>query len=184
MGHLGQGRLQDVDGPYNHAGPRCANAGKLRHVWPPPPEKRVGSLTAGIQIPASLIAFTERKGFRGKSCAVKPRSWSGIGRAAGGKQGLEQAMELGDLFSFDKKVAPSIIKPIYWVGMVLIIFVNIIYFFFGFGRLFTVGFFTGVWEMLAAIVSTTFGVLGLRIGAELCLAIFEIHEKTTSSSGN
>jgi hypothetical protein len=27
-------------------------------------------------------------------------------------------------------------------------------------------------------------VLGLRIGAELCLAIFEIHEKTTSSSGS
>ena len=62
-------------------------------------------------------------------------------------------MELGDLFSFDKKIAPSIIKPIYWIGMLLIVFVNIIYFFFGFGRLFTVGFFTGVWEMLASIVS-------------------------------
>jgi hypothetical protein len=91
-------------------------------------------------------------------------------------------MELGDLFSFDKKVAPSIIKPIYWIGMLLIVFVNIIYFFFGFGRLFTVGFFTGVWEMLASIVSIVFGVLGLRIAAELCLAVFEIHEKTTSSS--
>jgi hypothetical protein len=123
------------------------------------------------------------KALEAKAARESPTA-SDAGWAARGKQGLEQALELGDLFSFDKKVAPSIIKPIYWVGMVLIIFVNIIYFFFGFGRLFTVGFFTGVWEMLAAIVSTTFGVLGLRIGAELCLAIFEIHEKTTSSSGS
>jgi len=144
--------------------------------------KRGVDLTAPGEIPASCIAFTDRKGFRSKSCR-ESRTGSDAGKARG-KQGLEQAMELGDLFSFDKKVAPSIIKPIYWIGMVLIIFVNIIYFFFGFGRLFTVGFFTGVWEMLAAIVSTTFGVLGLRIGAELCLAIFEIHEKTTSSSGS
>lgn len=90
-------------------------------------------------------------------------------------------MELGDLFSFDKKVSPAIIKPIYWIGMLLIVFVNVVYFFAGFGKLFTVGFFTGLWEMLGSIVWVIFGVLGLRIGAELCLAIFEIHEKTTTS---
>ena len=91
-------------------------------------------------------------------------------------------MELGDLFSFDKKVAPAIIKPIYWVGMLLIVFVNVVYFFAGFGKLFTVGFFTGLWEMLGSIVWVIFGVLGLRISTELCLAIFEIHEKTTATS--
>lgn len=94
----------------------------------------------------------------------------------------ECTMELGDLFSFDKKIAPSIIKPIYWIGLVLIVFVNVVYFFFGFGKLFTVGFFTGVWDMLAAIVTIVFGVLGLRIATELCLAIFEIHDKTASNS--
>lgn len=91
-------------------------------------------------------------------------------------------MELGDLFSFDKKIAPSIIKPIYWIGMLLIVFVNVVYFFSGFGKLFTVGFFTGLWEMLGSIIWVIFGVLGLRIGTELCLAIFEVHEKTSSSS--
>lgn len=91
-------------------------------------------------------------------------------------------MELGDLFSFDKKVAPAIIKPMYWIGMLLIVLVNIIYFLYGFGHLFTVGFFKGIWDMLAAIVGTVFGVLGLRVTAELCLAIFEIHEKTTTTS--
>jgi len=91
-------------------------------------------------------------------------------------------MEFGDLFSFDKKVSPAIIKPIYWIGMLLIVVVNIINFFYGFGDLFTGHFFYGIWEMLAAIVWVIFGVLGLRIGAEVCLAIFEIHEKTTTSA--
>jgi Domain of unknown function (DUF4282) len=91
-------------------------------------------------------------------------------------------MELGDLFSFDKKIAPSIIKPIYWIGLVLIVFVNVVYFFAGFGRLFTGEFFAGVWDMLAAIVTVVFGVLGLRVATELCLAVFEIHDKSTSNS--
>ena len=26
-------------------------------------------------------------------------------------------MEFGDLFSFDKKIVPGIIKPIYWIGL-------------------------------------------------------------------
>jgi hypothetical protein len=33
--------------------------------------------------------------------------------------------------------------------------------------------------MIAAIVFVVFGVLALRIGAELCLAIFDIQEKGT-----
>jgi Domain of unknown function (DUF4282) len=115
---------------------------------------------------------------------VITRTISGLGPEWAKTEEPEQAMELGDLFSFDKKIAPAIIKPIYWIGMLLIVFVNIIYFFFGFGRLFTVGFFTGVWEMLASIVWIIFGVLGLRISAELCLAIFEIHEKSVSSSSS
>ncbi|MFN9780415.1 MAG: DUF4282 domain-containing protein [Alphaproteobacteria bacterium] len=182
MGHLGRGRLGTEACPYNHDAPRTANAGNLRHVWP----EAIESVASISQRPAKFglpaLRLQIEKALEAKAAGKAEPDPTPARRRR--KQGLEQAMELGDLFSFDKKVAPSIIKPIYWIGMVLIIFVNIIYFFFGFGRLFTVGFFTGVWEMLAAIVSTTFGVLGLRIGAELCLAVFEIHEKTTSSSGS
>ena len=91
-------------------------------------------------------------------------------------------MEFGDLFSFDKKIAPAIIKPIYWIGIVLLVLGGIIYFFTGFGRLFTVGFFTGLWEMVTSILMVIFGVLGLRIGSEICLALFEIHERMTGTS--
>jgi drug/metabolite transporter (DMT)-like permease len=90
-------------------------------------------------------------------------------------------MEFGDLFSFDKKIAPAIIKPIYWVGLVLIVLGGIISFFAGFFGLFS-HFFAGLWTMVASVVWVVFGVLGLRIGAEICLAVFEIHERTTGGS--
>ena len=93
-------------------------------------------------------------------------------------------MEFGDLFSFDKKIAPAIIKPIYWIGLFLIPALGVIYFFAGFGKLFTVGFFTGVWDMFASILFVISGVLGLRIGAEIGLAIFEIHDKTIGGSSS
>ena len=89
-------------------------------------------------------------------------------------------MEFGDLFSFDKKIAPAIIKPIYWVGLVLIVLAGILYFFMGFFSLFS-HFGWGAWAMIASIVWVVFGVLGLRVGAEVCLAVFEIHDRTTGS---
>ena len=90
-------------------------------------------------------------------------------------------MEFGDLFSFDKKVAPAIIKPIYWIGLVLIVLGGVISFFAGFGSLFS-HFFAGLWLMITSVIGVIFGVLGLRIGAEICLAIFEMHEKTVGGS--
>ena len=90
-------------------------------------------------------------------------------------------MEFGDLFSFDKKIAPSIIKPIYWIGIILIPLVGVISFFTGFGWLFS-NFGYGLWMMISSVVSVIFGVLGLRIAAEVCLAVFEIHDKTLGGS--
>ena len=46
------------------------------------------------------------------------------------------------------------------------------------------GFFTGVWDMITSILFVIFGVLGLRIGAEIGLAIFEMHDKTVGGSGS
>ena len=86
-------------------------------------------------------------------------------------------MEFGDLFSFDKRIVPAIIKPIYWIGLFFIPIVGVIYFLSGFWKLFTTGFFTGVWDMSASVVLSVVGVLGLRILAEICLVLFEVHEK-------
>ena len=91
-------------------------------------------------------------------------------------------MEFGDLFSFDKKIAPAIIKPIYWIGLLLIPALGVIYFFNGFGWLFS-SFGYGLWMMGSSIVFVIFGILALRIAAEVCLAVFEIHDKTMGGSG-
>ena len=85
-------------------------------------------------------------------------------------------MEFGDLFSFDKKITPAIIKPIYWIGLILIVFLNVLYFFYGFGSLFS-NFGYGLWMMVMSVLSVIFGVLGLRIASEVCLVVFEMHEK-------
>ncbi len=90
-------------------------------------------------------------------------------------------MEFGDLFSFDKKIAPTIIKPIYWIGLLLIVVVGVISFFAGFFSIFRTPL-AGMWDMLASVVFVVFGVLGLRIASELCLAVFEIHDRV--SGGN
>jgi hypothetical protein len=90
-------------------------------------------------------------------------------------------MEFGDLFSFDKKIAPAIIKPIYWIGLLLIPFLGIVYFFSGFFKLFQIGFFTGIWDMCASIIFVILGVLGLRIAAEIGLAVFETQDKVGPS---
>ncbi len=88
-------------------------------------------------------------------------------------------MEFGDLFSFDKKIVPGIIKPIYWIGLFALPILGIIYFLSGFGKLFTEGFFTGLWDMGAAVVWVVIGVFALRVLAELCLAIFDLHDRGT-----
>jgi hypothetical protein len=36
--------------------------------------------------------------------------------------------------------------------------------------------------MITSVIGVVFGVLGLRIAAEICLAVFEIHERTIGSS--
>ena len=98
-------------------------------------------------------------------------------------------MDFGDLFSFDKRLAPQIIKLVYWIGSVLIVLCSVyIFVWWGFGSMLS-NFFWGVWMMIYAIFFAVVGILGLRISAEVTLAIFEIHEKlgagpaaTTSTS--
>jgi Domain of unknown function (DUF4282) len=97
-------------------------------------------------------------------------------------------MDFGDLFSFDKKLAPQLIKPIYWLGCVLIVLSAFyIFVWWGFGSMLS-NFFWGLWMMVYAVFFAVAGILGLRIGAEVTLAIFELHDKlvagpaTTSTS--
>lgn len=90
-------------------------------------------------------------------------------------------MEFGDLFSFDKKITPAIIKPLYWIGLILIVLGGVLSFFGGFFGLFS-NFSNGLWNMVAALIWVPVAVLSLRISVEVTLAVFEIHEKTVGGS--
>jgi hypothetical protein len=93
-------------------------------------------------------------------------------------------MDIGDLFSFDKMVAPSIVKPLYWILLLLIIVIG------GWGLLsgvwsvlsgvftFTGHSFWGGWgRIIGSIVFIAVSVPVLRIAAEVTLALFEVREK-------
>ena len=90
-------------------------------------------------------------------------------------------MEFGDLFSFDKKIAPTIIKPLYWIGLVLIVLSGVIFFFSGFFGLFS-HFMMGLWTMISTVVVVPLSVLALRIAAEVSLAVFEIQDRMTGGT--
>jgi hypothetical protein len=88
-------------------------------------------------------------------------------------------MDIGDLFSFDKMIAPSIIKPLYWILMIVIIVMGAWGFLRGFFWFADSGidFWDGVASMIGSIVWVAVMVPILRIGAETTLALFEIREK-------
>jgi len=86
-------------------------------------------------------------------------------------------MDFGDLFSFDKRLAPQLVKPIYWIGSALIVLSGVYIFLrFGFGNMLA-DFFAGVGFMIFAVFFVVVGILALRIAAEITLALFEVHEK-------
>jgi hypothetical protein len=88
-------------------------------------------------------------------------------------------MEFGDLFSFDKKIAPNIIKPLYWITLVLLILGGVISFFGGFFGMFSrPG--EGLWQMVTSIVWVGLGALFLRVAAEVCLTLFEVSDRLGS----
>jgi hypothetical protein len=93
----------------------------------------------------------------------------------------EVSMEFGDLFSFDKKIAPALIKPIYWIGLVLIALGGVVFFFTGFFGMFWHPM-AGIWTMITTLISVPLSVLGLRIAAEIALAVFEIQDRLGASS--
>ena len=97
-------------------------------------------------------------------------------------------MDFGDFFSLDKRLAPQLAKPIYWIGSVLIILTGFwIFIYWGFGSMLSAPL-HGIQNMIWSVFFVVTSVLALRIAAEVTLAVFEIHEKlgagptTTTSS--
>jgi hypothetical protein len=86
-------------------------------------------------------------------------------------------MDFGDFFSFDKRLAPQLAKPIYWIGSALIILSGFwIFIYWGFGSMLSEPM-HGIGNMIWAVFFVVSSVVILRITTEVVLAVFEIHEK-------
>lgn len=80
--------------------------------------------------------------------------------------------QLSDLLSFEKVIAPTVIKIVYYIGLV------------GIGLALLFGVFTafgdyggGITQVLTSIVGCAFGALMLRIAMELYIAIFGMYDR-------
>lgn len=82
----------------------------------------------------------------------------------------------GDLFQFEKMVAPVVLKVVYWIGLIGIA----LYLLFALGlAVTTMGYspMTGLGMIIGAIIGACFGVLMWRIIIEVYMVLFGIHQR-------
>ncbi|MGQ0742533.1 MAG: DUF4282 domain-containing protein [Alphaproteobacteria bacterium] len=80
-------------------------------------------------------------------------------------------METQDFLNFDKMIAPTLIKFVYWVGLVLILLWTVWSMFMG------LGFGSGIVHFFVAALTGVVGLLAWRIVCELWMVIFSINER-------
>jgi len=74
---------------------------------------------------------------------------------------------------FDSMLTPLLIRPLYWVGLVVVAWNGLMHFF-------TNGFF----GMFEAVVLVIVGTLALRVLAELSMLLFKINENLSRIASN
>ncbi len=82
----------------------------------------------------------------------------------------------GDLFQFEKMVAPVVLKVVYWLGLVGIV----IWLLIALGAAVTMMDYNvggGLLGVLVAVVGSAFGVLVWRIMIEVYMVLFGIHQR-------
>jgi hypothetical protein len=84
--------------------------------------------------------------------------------------------EIGDLFKFDKMVAPTVLKIVYWLGLIGIV-LWALFALFGAINMMSYSAASGLGMLLVAIVSLLFGTLFWRIIIEIYMVIFSINDR-------
>ncbi|MEL1251707.1 DUF4282 domain-containing protein [Aurantiacibacter gilvus] len=82
----------------------------------------------------------------------------------------------GDLFQFEKMVAPAVLKVVYWIGLIGIA----LYLLFALGlAVTTMGYspLTGLGMIVGSVIGACFGVLMWRIIIEVYMVLFGIHQR-------
>lgn len=84
--------------------------------------------------------------------------------------------EIGDLFKFDKMVAPTVLKIVYWLGLIGIV-LWALFALFGAITMMSYSVMSGLGMLLAAVVALLFGTLFWRIIIEIYMVIFSINDR-------
>lgn len=82
----------------------------------------------------------------------------------------------GDLFQFEKMVAPVVLKVVYWLGLAGIVIMMLIGIAGGLGTM-SWNVATGLGTILISILSAGFGVLMWRVMIEVYMVLFGIHQR-------
>ena len=86
-------------------------------------------------------------------------------------------METHDFLNFDKLIAPTLIKFVYWVGLVFILLWTLGSMFMG------LGFGSGMIHFFVALLGGVVAALAWRIICELWMVIFSINDKLGAIAG-
>ncbi len=81
-----------------------------------------------------------------------------------------------DLLDFERMIAPTIIKVVYWIGLLLIAASAVIGFLGGFVAL-TENIALGLGQMVLSVIGFVVGLLVWRIVMELYIVVFGIHDR-------
>ncbi len=88
-------------------------------------------------------------------------------------------MQIGDLFQFDRFIAPMLIKIVYWIGLVFIVLGTLAYMF-GMSMMSSYGYGgggAGVGTILFGLIGGAAWVLIWRILCEVWIVIFSINDR-------
>ncbi|MGQ3101543.1 MAG: hypothetical protein CVT78_08565 [Alphaproteobacteria bacterium HGW-Alphaproteobacteria-17] len=84
--------------------------------------------------------------------------------------------EFGDLFKFEKMVAPTVLKVVYWLGLIGMVIMCLVSISGAFGMMgYSAA--TGLGMLLLSIIGLAFGVLIWRIVIEIYMVIFSMNER-------
>src|SRR3546814_6975204 len=86
-------------------------------------------------------------------------------------------LEIGDLFKFDKMVAPTVLRVVYWLGLIGIVLACLMSIF-GAIHMRSYSATTGLGTLLVAIIALAFGPLVWRSIISIYMAIFRINNRS------
>jgi hypothetical protein len=92
------------------------------------------------------------------------------------EEGKLQQFTVKDLGGFQEMIAPTLIKVLYWIGLVVIAVGALVQLFSALGHMGT-SFLGGLGLALGVVVGAIFSVLFWRVMCELWIVLFRIYER-------